>query len=79
MYRIISIERLGNSVFKNEYEFEELKDARNKFNDEKNNKDIVDIILWFCTEIERFKKQILSSRHKPTGFFFFIKKRGEDT
>ncbi len=57
MYRIISIERQGDSVFKNEYEFTELKDAKNKFNDEKNNKDIVDIRLWFCTEIERFIKK----------------------
>ena len=54
MYKVVSIERLENSVFKNEYEYAELKDAKVKYNEEKDNANIVDIRLWYCVEMERF-------------------------
>lgn len=54
MYKIVSIERLGDSVFRNEYEYLESKDAKNKYNEEKNNPNVVDVKLWYCVEIERF-------------------------
>ena len=54
MYKVVSIERLENSVFKNEYEYSELKDAKVKYNEEKDNANIVDIRLWYCVEMERF-------------------------
>ena len=57
MYRVVSIERLGDSVFKNEYDIENIKDARSKYEQEKAKPNVVDIRLWFCTEIERFTKE----------------------
>ena len=56
MYKLVTIERLGNSVFKSELEFTDINEAKMKFNKEKSNANIVDIRLWYCVEVERFSR-----------------------
>ena len=54
MYKLVSIERMGNSVFRNEFNFEDIKEAKDKYNKEKDNVNVVDVRLWYCVEVERF-------------------------
>ena len=54
MYKLVAIERVGDSVFKNETNFKDIKEAKEKYNEEKDNPNVVDIRLWYCVEIERF-------------------------
>ena len=59
MYKIVSVERVGDSVFKSEYDTNDINDARAKYNEEKKKLYVVDVRMWYCTELERFV------RHKP--------------
>ena len=54
MYKIVAMERMGDSVFRNEYNFKELKYAKEKYEKEKSNSNIEDVRLWYCVELERF-------------------------
>ena len=60
MYRIVCIERQGDTVFKTEIDTNDLKEARDVYNKEKTKKDAVDVRLWYCTELERFVRENVS-------------------
>ena len=57
MYKIISIQRQGDSVFKSEYDANTISEANTIYDKEIKKSDVVDVKLMFCTEVKRFKKQ----------------------
>ena len=56
MYKVVSVERQGDSVFTNEYTFDNSREANLKYDKELEKTDVVDVRIWFYTEVKRFVK-----------------------